>query len=153
MGLRLLPGPCDDACHVHRAGLTRDFLPILEEGQCGNAADVVCRCEIARFLGVDLGDAEIGLESLRGLFIRWRHGAAGTAPGRPEIDQHRDVVARDVLREPDAVHVDRLCNEEIVRASAAGRMFRETVGRQSVDRIAMRTDDMQGIGHGISFLI
>ena len=45
-----------------------------------------------RGLGVDLGDAEPRLELPGGLLVGRRHHAAGTAPGRPEVDDHRNGV-------------------------------------------------------------
>ena len=47
-------------------------------------------------VGVDLGEADPGLELARRLLELRRHGLAGPAPWRPEVDQQRDVALGSV---------------------------------------------------------
>jgi hypothetical protein len=50
-------------------------------------------------VGVQLCQANVRLESARSLRKERRHRLAGTAPGRPEIDDERQIVAGQMFVE------------------------------------------------------
>ena len=59
-------------------------------------------------LGVDLQEPIIGFELGGGSLVSRRHGKAWTTPRRPEIDDHRNVIARDMALEGCGIGGDRL---------------------------------------------
>ena len=88
--------PAHDVGSTHRARLSGDLAATAKQCQRRNTAYTEARAERLLGLGVDLGQANARLEFARRLFELWRHHFAGPAPGRPEIDQHRNISAADV---------------------------------------------------------
>ena len=68
----------------------------LEQHQGRNAPDVVAGRQPRLAFGVHLEKSDVRLELGANPLVDWRHCFAWPAPWRPEVDQHRDVVAPDV---------------------------------------------------------
>ena len=98
-------------------------------------------------------DLHARLQLGSGLFIGRRHHAAGAAPGRPEIDQHRQLAARDVPFEVGRTQVGRMAGEQRLVATAAVGALAQVRGLDTVGGVAMRTHDVQLAhdGCGVSF--
>jgi len=72
-----------------------------------------------------------------------RHHLAWTAPGRPEVHQHRDVVALDMLGKGGRGQFHRVSGEQrLVAFAAVGRLPR-LCREYAVDRVAVRADEVQ----------
>ena len=66
-----------------------DGLPLLEKDYLRDAADLEGEGQVRIFVGIDLGQQE-GPSVFAGQFLQDRtQAAAGTAPGGPEVHQHR----------------------------------------------------------------
>src|SRR6185312_12215182 len=145
--------PLHDAGGTHRAGLPPDFAAAPEQRQRRNAADVVAGAEILFGFGVDLEQPHARFQLRRGLCVVRRHRPARSAPRRPEIHQHRNVVARKMFLETGPVHFQRFAFEQRSMAAAAGRPRGDALGWHAVHRLAMRTDDVQRVVHGCASLL
>ena len=79
-----------------------------------------------------------------------RHGPAGSAPRRPEIDQEGNVALGGMPIEAVGSQRHRMAFEQrrsaVTALAAAARG--QLVARRAVERVARRTGDDQGIGHG-----
>src|SRR5208337_2050332 len=64
-------------------------LPVLEDEQGGNAGDFVAHWRGAVAVNIHFADLDFALIFAGELFDDRSDRAAGTAPGGPEIDQHR----------------------------------------------------------------
>ena len=73
-----------------------------KQGQRRNAADVEAGRKLLLAFGVDLGQADFGLQFPRCLGKGGRHRPAGATPRRPEVDNDRQVAAPDVAIEVGA---------------------------------------------------
>ena len=89
--------PAHQIARIHGAGLARDLLTVAENNQSWNAADAKACGDILCLFGIELGEAITRLELVGSLGEGRRHHAAGTAPGRPAIHDHRDVAAADMI--------------------------------------------------------
>ena len=75
----------------------------------------------------------------------------GTAPGCPEINEQRNVTVLCMLVEPGgAIQCSRPPFVERPVAGPALAALAEPFPRHTVDRVAMRTDNVQRAGHGCS---
>ena len=72
--------PALEICGIHRAGLTGDLLPVLEDGKGGNAADVVAGSELLLGFRIHLCKAGTGSQFTGGLGKNRRHHFARTTP-------------------------------------------------------------------------
>jgi len=135
--------PAHDSGDVHRTCLSRDFSSAPEQRQGRNTADVVSHAEFLGLLGIELRQPELRFELSRGLYERWRHHPAGAAPRRPEIDEHRYVVAGNIFLEIRSAEFHGVRVKQRLLAFAAGRLRCQFVGRHAVYGIAMRADDMR----------
>src|SRR5688572_13503529 len=88
--------PGHDAIDVERAGLPRDLLPFPIEDHRGYTPDAVAPGDLRLRLSVELGKARARLEQSCRALVRRRHHSAWTAPGRPEIDDQRNLVGSEV---------------------------------------------------------
>ena len=71
---------------------------------------------------LSLSRRTLGSSSGRGAFEHRRHRAARTAPWRPDVDEHRDIVVRHVTAETLLVDLDRMAAEyRLVAGAAASR--------------------------------
>ena len=74
-----------------------NLLAALEDHQGRNAADAVLVGHVGVFVGVELEHLDLAVKFLGNFLDDRSHHPAGTTPGRPEIDQHRNVALEDVL--------------------------------------------------------
>src|SRR6185436_17465823 len=74
-------------------GAIRD-LAVLEEDEGGDRSDLVAHGDLRRLVDVHLGDLDLSGICGREIVDDRSHGAAGTAPGRPEVDEDRDLTLR-----------------------------------------------------------
>jgi len=86
-----------------------------------DAADAEAAGDVRLLLGVQLGDPDFRGEPLRCLFVRRRHHPARPAPWRPEIDDNRQIVRRDVAVEVLRAELDRVPRKQQLLACAAAR--------------------------------
>ena len=144
----LCRGPAHDVLRAHGACLAGDLTSALEQGERRNAADTELRGQVGLSLGVHLCQPDPGFELARGLLKLRRHHLARPAPGRPEIDQQRQIAALHVARERRRGQLDGLAREQGLLAAAAVGTIRELGGRHAVDGLAMWADDVEFIFHG-----
>ena len=123
-------------------GIARDFPTALEQREGRDAAYAVPGGQFLRLFGVELGNPHCRFELPGRLFVGWRHRPAGPAPGRPEIDQDREIAASDLFFETGGVEFRRFSAKHRLAAFTAVRMHAEACGRNAVDGIAGRTDNM-----------
>ena len=110
--------------------------------------DVEALTQSLHLFGVDLGQPHGRFELGGRLFKCGRHLAARTAPGGPEVDQYRDVVAPDMALERRRVQRRRVRGEKrLVATTAVGRILQVGCGHP-ICRVAVRANNMCGIGHG-----
>src|SRR5262245_60683349 len=124
--------PADDIGGAHRAGLSRGFASTLAERKPRNAADARTGPPRPHPPGVDLDEPHVRLQARGRLLEAGGHLAAGSAPRRPEIHQHRDLVARDVAIEGSLVERRRVAGEQGLVALAAVRRTAELVTLHAV---------------------
>jgi hypothetical protein len=70
---------------------------IAEDHQRGDGPDVKLSSQVRRCLGVDLLKPDLWLELGCSPLEDWTHGLARAAPGSPEVDDHGNVVALNML--------------------------------------------------------
>ena len=71
------------------------------------------------------------------------HGAAGSAPGGPEVDQERQI-GGGVALEMRGVEIDRRAGKQRLVAATAFAALAAPLGRNAVERMAMRTGNGDG---------
>src|SRR5581483_1194842 len=81
----------------------------------------------------------------RRLLIDRSHGAARPAPGRPEIDHHRDFITLNVLVEARRADRRRMAGEERLVAFATPGLGRRSCRRHAVHAVAVRANDVDGV--------
>ena len=93
-------------------------------------------------LGIELGEANPGLHLRCYRFEMRSHHFTGTTPGRPEVDNQRDLISAQVLFESVVRQFNRLANEQTLLALATFGLLIQPVLRNTINRFAMRTNDM-----------
>ena len=139
--------PAHDVCSAHGTGLACYFMPILEQDQCGNAANIEPRAQTGHCFGVYLCQPYVWLQLGSRLYIGRRHGATRPAPGSPEIDQYRDLVAADVFVKCGFVQGRRVPIKQRLFATAASRRAAKLVCPYTVGGMAVRANDVEQVGH------
>ena len=139
--------PAHDVCRAHGTRLARYFMPIPEQGQCGNAANIEPRAQVGHGFSVYLDQPDVWLQLCRCLHIGRCHGTAGTAPGGPKIDQHRDLVAADVFVKRRFVERCRVPVKQRLFAAAASRRAAKLVCPDTVGGVAVGANDVEQISH------
>ena len=139
--------PANDICRTHGSRLARHFTPLMEQCQGWNAANIELRSKLLLGFGIDLEQAYPGLELGGGLLKRRRHHLAGSAPGRPEIHQQRDLVTLDMFLESRRCYLQRLSvKQRLVTFAAIGYLWQTRRG-DAVGSTAMGTNKVQWIIH------
>jgi len=139
--------PANDVRGCHRARLPRDFAAALEQRQCRYAANVELGREVLLGLGVHFGETHPRSEQFRSLYKIGCHHFAGATPWRPEVDDYRNIATADVSLKVGAREIGRMSREQCFMALAAFGLFRQTYGRNAVNRVAVRADKMQCLIH------
>jgi hypothetical protein len=91
---------------IHRPVASLDFLTIFEHDNGGNTPNPKPSRHGRFAIGVELAQAYERLKSCCRLGEDGRHDATRTTPRCPEIDNHGDVIPRQVLLEIPAMQVD-----------------------------------------------
>ena len=78
------------------ADLGRRHLAVLEQDQRRDAADAIFHRRLRILVDVDLGDRDLALHVAGQLLEERRDHLAGTAPLRPEVDEHRPGGAQHI---------------------------------------------------------
>src|ERR1700733_8824723 len=123
-------------------------LALFERDQSRNAANAEARRNRRLLVDIDLGEAGARFELLRGAVEDRRHRATRPAPGRPEVDDQRHVVALDMLVEGLCGQSDWLAGEQIRLAGPALGFRGRAVSGDAVNRAAMGADDGWGLANG-----
>src|SRR6185312_5929873 len=107
-----------------------------EDDHRGDRLDGEARRRARVLVDVQLGDLDLP-GALGGQRLQDRgDGAAGTAPGRPEIDQHRNGRVLDLLLPAGVGDGDRPAGEDLLFAAAAGRVVAQAGAQDPVGAAA-----------------
>jgi len=98
-------------------------------------------------VGIDLRKTKFRFELFGRSFEKRRHCPARPAPGRPKIDDHREVAAVQMLVEIARGQGNRLALEQSEVTVRATGCIPEAIARQTNDRIAMAANDMDLLFH------
>ena len=133
--------PAQDIRCTHRARLASDFSAAHEQGKRWNALNSIVRCNFGLVLRIKLGKPHLGLELLRGLLEGGRHALARSAPGGPEIDQQRNIIAAHMLLKTIAIEFERMTDEDRFSALAAAGVISKTARRNAINCGTVRADN------------
>jgi hypothetical protein len=97
---------------IDDAGLLADELAGREDGEVGDAAYVVTRCELLIAVGIDFEDDGVAREVLSGACDLGCGCAAGSAPVGPEVHEDRNAGALDDLVEERCIYLQGLVERE-----------------------------------------
>jgi len=131
----------------HGPGLPGDFMAVLEQNEGRDAADSVTFAECRFCLGIHLGQSGAGLQQFRGLLELWRHHFARSAPGRPKIDEDRQVGPSDMSIEISSTQSQGMSVKQGMMTLPASGLLIEFGGGQPVDGVALWTDDVEHFRH------
>lgn len=123
-------------------GPLRNDPALPEHDQHGNAADVVAGGQIPLSFGIDLEKSNLRFNLCGNALEGRSHDLAGPAPIGPEVHDHRNVVALNLDGKALGGHRERLAAEQRLMTAAAFRFRSRRVGRDAIDGIAMRTNDI-----------
>jgi len=146
-GLKVAPRPAHDLSCPHRTDLARALAAVFEQDHRGNASNPVSGAERLFGFGVDLCQTDLRLKPFSGLDELWRHRLAGATPGRPEIDQHRDVISADVFLESRGCKFGGMRIKQRLMTLPTLRLFAQPRRRHAVHRLAVWADQMQYVTH------
>ena len=76
-----------------------NFLPTLENHQCGDASDAVLTGNVRIFVGVELEDLDLSVKFFGNLVNDGSDHSAGPTPRSPKINEYRHITLEDVLLE------------------------------------------------------
>ena len=148
-GIDLLSGPRSQLRQRHDSRSACNLAAVVHEHQRRDALDGKALQEFARRIGIDLYQSHLRFEFACRLREDRRHGPAGAAPSRPEIHQQRNVTKRCMpIETGSAVQCDWLPFEKGFVARSAFASVRQALARDTVDRVAVRADDIQHRSHG-----
>src|SRR4051812_17017604 len=139
--------PTAERMNIHHSGMPGRNLPVLEEEQRRDALDPEFGGELWFGIDVDPDQPSARLKRLRRALEHGRHRPAGSAPGRPEIRDDRNVGAGEMAPEALAGQLDRLALKQFRAAVAALGSLRRPVPGNAIDPVAIRAEDMECIGH------
>lgn len=145
--LRILPYPANNVGGAHGSRLTCNLAAIPENDHRRDTPDTVLRGDVLFGVRVQFDESGTGSKLGRCLRKRGRHHLAWPAPGCPEVDDHRDVVARNVSTKIGASQLRRMRREQRLSALAANGILGKSHGRYAIDDMAMGTDDMLWLAH------
>src|SRR5262245_2681982 len=81
--------PLEEIILGHGRDAAAGDLSVLEDHEGRDAADSIVLRRLGILVDVELGDDHLVFHAGRQLVKNWRHPHARTAPGGPEIDEHR----------------------------------------------------------------
>src|SRR5438105_9566304 len=118
-----------------------------QQDQGGNAPHAEARRERLLLVDVHLDHLDPAASLPRDLLERRRHRVAGTAPRRPEVDQHRDRRFLYLARPGAGLHRDRLPREHFLMTASAHRIVPQTGPRDAVGGAAAGAWIGDGVVH------
>ena len=136
------PG-AERACR-HGAAVARQFPSAAQQDHCRYRLDLIARREARLSLGIDLAEAQARLEFFCRSFKHRRHGAAWPAPGGPEINEQGQIGRAGVAIEMRRIEADRMSLKKCLVALPAFAAFASPLGRNAIERVAMRTGNGDG---------
>src|SRR5690349_963218 len=134
--------PAAQARRVERAGNALHLCSLPECNQGRNAANGKLSGDLSVRIGIELREAQLSLVLLGGLRKHRRKRLARATPLSPEIDDDRQIVARDERREGLSGEARRFSAQNGRVAAPALRLLREPVFWNAIDLCALRTHDM-----------
>ena len=127
------------------AGLLLDEVSRCEDGEVGDAADVVACGELGVALGIDFEDECLTGHICGGACDLWGGGAAGATPLGPEVDEDGDAGVADDVVEEGEVDWERLVERgEGIFAGTAAAGIGEVGGVDAVFLLAVFTGSDDG---------
>lgn len=145
--LRILPYPSNDVGGAHGSRLTCNLAAILKNDHRRDAPDTMLCGDVLFGVRVEFDESGTGGKLGRCLLERGRHHLAWPAPGCPEVDDHRDVVTRNVSLKSGASQLRRMRREQRLSALAADGILSQSLGRYAINDMALGTDDMFWLAH------
>src|SRR5690606_38912873 len=112
-----------------------------------HAADAVAGSQLGLGIGFQPSEARPCRQRGRRFIEDWCEQAAGTAPGRPEIDHDRQIVASQVLLGIGPGQLEGPTVQQPLLAATATAAIAQPLRRNPVDRQAVRADDMYDVVH------
>ena len=140
--------PGDQILQIHGACCTSSLLPVLKYSQGRDTANIVLGSEPLLLFGIELGEAHCRFEPRGGLRKYRCHHFTRATPGRPEINQHGDVVFADVTLEVIRRQGDRFANKQGVIAFTTFATRVQFFCGHAINAAAVRTNNVQGFAHG-----
>lgn len=142
--------PGHQSFDVKGPGLPPYLSSIFEQSQGGDALDAELGCRGLIRFGIQFYQTHPGFETGCGLFEHRCHHFTGSAPGRPEINQHGKGCFIQMLSEMNAGQLHRFSRENRFFTLTTHRMVRKFIGRNPVDGVALGTSQgMRLIHHGL----
>ncbi len=142
--------PRNQTVHVERTCLACDLPSCPKDGKRGDAHDIEPAGDPLLLIGIDFCKTHLRLQLCSCLSKGRCHHLARSAPGSPEIHDHRDIASGDVPVKGRTGQFHRLTVKKPAPALAALRPFRQFGSRQPVYARAGRTDNVQRINHDLS---
>jgi len=141
--------PVHDLMCPHGTGLPGDFKSIPEQNEGRDAANGVAFAECRFSLGIHLGQSGAWFQPFRDLLELGRHHFARSTPGRPKVDENRQVSPSNVSIEISSAQGQGMSGKQGMMTLPASGSLIEFGGRQPIDGVAVWTDDMEHLRHGL----
>ncbi len=145
--VQMLTRPGHDTGAVERTRHPGELPSLRKQDHRGDAADTELGRDRLLLFGIDLEQAHSRFQLCRRLLECRRHHPAGTAPGRPEIDQQRDIAARQLGLKFRCTGLQGLAGEKGRFAAPAFPAAPKTISGDTIYARTMRADDMLRIAH------
>ncbi len=135
---QLLARPLHNALGVQRAGHARQFTAAAKQHQRRNTADTESSRQRLVLFGIHLEQPYRRFELGRGLLEGRRHHATRAPPGRPKIDQQRQITALRLFAERRRVHRHGLPGEQRRLAATTATARAQARHRHPIDPATLR---------------
>jgi hypothetical protein len=144
----VLAGPGQQLWQWHDPRLTRNLPPVMKKRQCWYASDGEALREVRHCITVHLDQPQLRLE-LGGRLLEDRsHHPTRATPGRPEINEERNVAARRMpVKASSIAQRKRPTFEQWSMAGSALWAGTQSRARDAIDRVALGTNDVQRVVH------
>jgi hypothetical protein len=144
---RIAPDPLDECRKVHGPCLAGPLMTVLKNDDCGDASNVILCGETLFRFRIHLRYPDIRLKIGGCLFKNWPHFLAGAAPCGPEVNNERDLIGCDMPVKIKVGKLNRMSSEEMLLASSADGVMRESHFLQPVRTLAVRTNNVNHAVH------
>lgn len=139
--------PVHDVLRTHCSRLSRNFTAIPEQNQRGNAAYTILRTKILLSFCINLDQAYRRFQLLCRTQKMRCHHLAGSAPRRPKIHQHGNIIARNMSCKTGLCQLQRMGGKQCLMTLTAIRLLIKARGRYPVNAVTVRANYMQRIIH------